>query len=160
MDWTMIGALGEILGASGVIVTLAYLAKQVRQSNVAAQHEATRESLDLNDRFLAAIGRTPQIAGVFRRGLADAPDLTDDERVQVAALFLRMTLAWQRMYEFERDTPVGYGAAARLDIVGRPGYRRWFSQRADWLNEAFRAQLERDIAVSASYTPPLGPEAS
>jgi len=62
---------GCILGAAGVVVTLAYLARQVRLANIAAQHEATREALDLNDRFLAEMGRTPQTASVFRHGLAD-----------------------------------------------------------------------------------------
>ena len=48
MDWSMIGAIGEILGARGVIVTLGYLAKQIAQSNIAARNEARRETLDLN----------------------------------------------------------------------------------------------------------------
>ena len=32
MNWDAIGAVGEILGATGVIVTLAYLATQIRQN--------------------------------------------------------------------------------------------------------------------------------
>ena len=32
MNWEAIGAIGEVLGAIGVIVTLAYLAVQIRQN--------------------------------------------------------------------------------------------------------------------------------
>ena len=33
MNWEAIGAVGEILGALGVIITLLYLAGQIRQNN-------------------------------------------------------------------------------------------------------------------------------
>ena len=36
MNWEAIGAVGEILGAAGVIVTLVYLARQIHVSNRAA----------------------------------------------------------------------------------------------------------------------------
>ena len=32
MDWEAIGAVGEIVGAAGVLVTLAYLATQIKLS--------------------------------------------------------------------------------------------------------------------------------
>ena len=37
MDWNAIGAIGEILGATGVIVTLGYLAVQIRASTSQSQ---------------------------------------------------------------------------------------------------------------------------
>ena len=33
MNWDAIGAIGEVLGAVGVIVTLIYLARQIRQNS-------------------------------------------------------------------------------------------------------------------------------
>jgi len=44
MNWEAIGAIGEILGAVGVIVTLAYLATQIRQNTKMARG-ATRQEL-------------------------------------------------------------------------------------------------------------------
>ena len=32
MNWEAIGAIGEIIGAAGVIITLLYLASQLRQN--------------------------------------------------------------------------------------------------------------------------------
>ena len=40
MNWEAVGAVGEILGASGVIITLVYLASQLRQ-NTKALHSAS-----------------------------------------------------------------------------------------------------------------------
>jgi hypothetical protein len=42
MDWTMLGALGEFLGAIAVVGSLLYLAREVRQANRIARAEAYR----------------------------------------------------------------------------------------------------------------------
>ena len=153
----MIGAVGEILGAGGVIATLGYLARQVRQSNVAARHEAKREMLDLNHGFLSELARSPQVACLFRRGLEDDPELSPDEVMQLRALFLQITLTWKRIFVFEGDSVLGEAFVieerARREKVGTPGYRKWFAQRRDWMDEAFRAQLEKEIAEIPGYAP-------
>ena len=43
MDWNAAGAVGEILGAVAVFLTLLYLATQIKQTNKMARFEATRE---------------------------------------------------------------------------------------------------------------------
>lgn len=43
MDWDALGAIGEILGAVAVFLTLLYLAAQIRQTNKMARFETTRE---------------------------------------------------------------------------------------------------------------------
>jgi hypothetical protein len=43
MDWNAVGAVGEILGAVAVFLTLLYLATQVRQTNKMARFETSRE---------------------------------------------------------------------------------------------------------------------
>ena len=43
MDWNAAGAIGEMLGAGAVFLTLLYLAAQIRQTNRMARFEATRE---------------------------------------------------------------------------------------------------------------------
>jgi len=37
VDWQMIGAIGEVLGAAAVVVTLFYLAREVREASREAQ---------------------------------------------------------------------------------------------------------------------------
>ena len=43
MDWNAAGAVGEILGAVAVFLTLLYLATQIKQTNKMARFETTRE---------------------------------------------------------------------------------------------------------------------
>ena len=46
MSWDAIGAIGELVGAAAVVVTLVYLALQVRQNNrlMQAQHRETNRN--------------------------------------------------------------------------------------------------------------------
>ncbi len=77
MNWEAIGAIGEILGAAGVIITLAYLAVQMRQSNRLAKRAAVQSLLagraEMN-RFLAS---DPVLNDLVLKG-AESPDDLDD----------------------------------------------------------------------------------
>lgn len=46
MNWEAISAVGEILGASAVLITLIYLAVQIRQNTAAGVHTGETEELD------------------------------------------------------------------------------------------------------------------
>ena len=45
MNWEAIGAIGEIIGAAAVVVSLIYLATQIRTQNNEARLAATHEIL-------------------------------------------------------------------------------------------------------------------
>ena len=50
MNWESIGAIGEVLGAIGVIATLLYLSVQIRQ-NTRAMHGATLDAMTGRKQF-------------------------------------------------------------------------------------------------------------
>ena len=84
MNWDAIGAIGEIVGALAVVISLFYLGRQIRVQNrearLAAMHEinsAFRESYSaFND---------GEIADIFVRGNTDFQSLTDTEKVRLFA---------------------------------------------------------------------------
>ena len=43
MNWEAMGAIGEVIGAAGVIITLLYLGLQIRSSGRATMGETERE---------------------------------------------------------------------------------------------------------------------
>ena len=61
MTWDAIGAVGEVIGAIGVIASLLYLAKQIKEgknSTLSATHFQVTESL--NNMFFS-IGDAPEL---------------------------------------------------------------------------------------------------
>jgi hypothetical protein len=62
VNWEATGAAGEVLGAIAVLVTLIYLATQVRQSNNLARFNATTEIINqFNDESYAACAKDVRI---------------------------------------------------------------------------------------------------
>lgn len=83
MNWEAIGAVGEVLGAIGVIVTLGYLAVQIRRNTSVVRSTAVQSS---NSRIAEVVRTiaTVENSDVFSRGLTSPDELTDSERLHFA----------------------------------------------------------------------------
>ena len=88
MNWEAIGAVGEAVGAIAVVVTLAYLAMQIRQNTDAtraASHHAVIEALNQGN---LAQARDAELAQIWVSGLKDRGVLTEVERQRFDSLCL------------------------------------------------------------------------
>ncbi len=97
MNWEAVGAVGEILGTIAVLVTLLYLATQMRQ-NTRAMQVATYESVISGFNVLAMAAATdPALARIFDHGL-DAPEtLSDDEARQFSFVMRALCNQWMKL---------------------------------------------------------------
>jgi hypothetical protein len=84
-----LGNLGEFIGAIGVVVSLIYLAAQIRHNTRAirasAQQETTRDVSD----FLSQITDNAEVARILRIGLGEWDKLDDDDRMRFSMLLSR-----------------------------------------------------------------------
>ena len=156
MDWQMPGAVGELLGAVGVVVTLGYLASQIRQSRVASQQTALAEVMDHNARFLAQLSTSPDMARLWRLGMEADQVLSVDEVVQFRSLLMILTYHWEHLYHLGLggkvdDWLVASNELARRQLVGAPGFWMWFDAWRHTMSPEFRAALERDIGAASEY---------
>ncbi len=88
MSWEAIGAIGEVVGAAAVVVTLIFLLAQLRQntraldenSRTARRAVADRNFKDLS-RWRTLLVEQPDLTAIWHRGCAGEPlDDTDAER--------------------------------------------------------------------------------
>ena len=85
----MIGAIGEIAGALAVVVSLAYLARQIAFSNRLAQAEAFRSPISDINGLNATFGMDPVYReAVFRVIGGASPDDLDSDQVQLVEIYL------------------------------------------------------------------------
>ena len=84
MNWEAIGAVAEMLAASGVVISLFYLAIQIRVQNketrLAAMHEISTAFREAYTAF-----NDGEIADIFVRGNSNFESLTDTEKVRLFA---------------------------------------------------------------------------
>ena len=92
MNWDAIGALAELVGAIGVIASLAYLASQIRQNTNAMRGTAHESSVARNTQYALAIGSSPQVSDLLARGHRSYESLSTAERLQYTHLIAAMLL--------------------------------------------------------------------
>jgi hypothetical protein len=70
MNWDALGAIGEIIGAAGVIVSLLYLASQVRNNSRQLRHSSAQAVLDKLNGLIGQLAFTAGAGDVWNRGLS------------------------------------------------------------------------------------------
>jgi len=89
MNWDAIGATAEFLGAIGVILTLFYLASQLRRNSRALEAATNQAVANATQERLLAPAQNPELAAAFSKSQADE-SLSPTERTQLS-FFSRAT---------------------------------------------------------------------
>ena len=133
MDWNAVGAVGEILGAVAVFLTLLYLTAQIRQANKMAHFETTREIMAQVNACNHLIATEPTI----REVLLKEGDLSVDESEQLYSYVDMYCNAWATtQIAFDQglvEKPVWAGVMKDVEVA----MNRWPNMRQTverWLN--------------------------
>ena len=103
MNWEAIGAIGEIVGAAAVVISLVYLALQIRTQNretrVASAHEIFEAF-----RSIALPFQNPDHAALISKSWNDGyNNLSEPERLQVLSIIIPMLRVWEEAYYQHRS---------------------------------------------------------
>lgn len=90
MTLDQFGSIGEIVGAVGVVVSLVYLAIQIRK-NTETERTSTYQSIVSDFGALNnTMASTPALSHLFVRAMENYHQLSADEKARVSQLFLTM----------------------------------------------------------------------
>ena len=122
------GNIGEFIGAVVVIVSLGYLALQIRQNTRAVQTSTYQSVFDASYRVPELILAHPHLERVYRVGRKNLSQLTDEERPQFRLLIDQFINVFKTMFlQYERGTLDEGSWLARLDglraLLSQPGIR-------------------------------------
>jgi hypothetical protein len=150
MNWDAIGALAELAGAVGVIITLVYLAVQIRQSSslVAQNNKLLDVSVansirDAQNELSRILACDQAVAGIFWKGLADRSSLSDEERQQFDSLmYLQFSGAQQGLATTSEETMLSLRWTLK-----NAGARHWWEEYESLFTkpmQEFVRELSRD----------------
>ena len=143
MNWDAIGAIGEVVGAVAVVVTLLYVARQIHQANAQTQARARYSFIDAYGRMNSSITESKEVASIFRRGLA-GEEFDLDEHIQFFALLGQFLNTWSVLFDLYEDglLPENQWSMVRKDIItmlSEPGGKKfWNNHGQHGVHEAFR----------------------
>ena len=132
MNWDVLAAIAEFFGAIGVIVTLIYLATQIRLFTKATKDEATRSLMLANSEASMDVAKDGELTDIIQRGLYRHGELTPIEQTRYNLFFFsyynQVDYAYERFREGQLDErswnkiakeiPAVHCCAGREDLVG------------------------------------------
>ena len=159
MNWDAIGAVAELVGAIGVIVSLVYLATQIRQgarAQRAATLQAVSESITQAGEELARDERV----GLFLRGLDDFSSLADEDRFRVHLVLVGLFRRFENLVLQEELALVDPEIAAAFlkpvhGMASLPGVQDWWRQWRGIFSTQFASYVDEAIANPQFNLPPL-----
>jgi hypothetical protein len=149
MNWDAIGAVAELLGAAGVIVSLGYLAIQIRQNTAALRGNAHEVAVEHLTGVLLHLTANPALAQLVARGSRDFASLPYEERLQLGSYWYAVfvgaegsLLQWKRgnldKSVWERDLSI------LRPWLSSPGVMDWYSRNAIEFTPEFKATIDRE----------------
>ncbi len=142
MDITTLAAWGEFLGGIAVVVSLVYLAGQIRQNSKLLRASTASSTTATNADFSSLVVQDSEVARIFREGMADRSSLTEDDMQRFDSLLAMMFGAYNQEYQFVADGVIGRLIwenrirSMRL-LFRRPGYRQWWTEWGDLYSDEF-----------------------
>lgn len=131
MNWDAIGAVGEIAGGLVVIVSILYLARQIKENSRIAKAESQRTLLD-TAHIWSNLVTTPGLISEFRQGIQNYDGLDQDAQGRFNFVMYPLLNHVESAYRMHRqglledDSYIGW-IQAFSGLVREPGAAVWWS---------------------------------
>ena len=148
------GSIGEVIGALATVATLAYLAIQIRRSNLLSTVESNRFIQNKTGAYLLAIVQDADVARVFREGLRDRGSLNADDTVRFDLLLGEIVggiTSWFTDREVLGDkdnSRESFGVENLLAFLQTPGGAAWWAQYQDRYPPSARSGVEEILRTA------------
>lgn len=156
MNWEAVAAVAELLGATGVIVSLVYLAGQVRSTGSQARQAAIQSVVNKMSTVWnqLALESTGDLWVRGSRGLSTLSSET--ERVRFSAFLFSVYQPYEELYHYRTDGLVDEWTWESMSsvchaLMGTPGFADWWAARSSWFSAAFRSYIEDTLATIPEY---------
>lgn len=147
MNWEAIGAIGEAVGAAGVIATLVYLSLQIRQNTNTVRGATFQQLTAASAALLEQLSRDPEMTRIFLSGADDLRSLSEEDR----ARFNFMAIGFYRNFEnlhhqsrkalIEDEDWEGLRESF-VKAIQRPGMEAWWQENSFRFNRHFKSFIE------------------
>jgi len=154
LNWEIFGAIAEIIGALGVIVTLLYVARQIRAASVEGQRSRYNELTSSVANITQNWASSDALSEMMFRGLLDPSALDSAETFRFFSSIFGLMKVWESTHHYSRDHGIhDWGAdglrATMSSFMALPGMQKYWVSRRSWYSQEFQAEVDRVIELGA-----------
>lgn len=151
MNIMELGAIGELVGGAAVLVTLIYLAVQVRDSareqRALSLREATREFGTL----IQTVGSDDEKAQIWLNGVHEFATMSPSQRFRFNVVATYLFRHFEQIFYQNRhgrvDQEFWDGFRNQIhDMAGYKGVQDWWATRCHWFGGRFRSFVESHMS--------------
>ena len=153
MDWAAIGAVSEVIAAVAVVISLVYLAVQVRQANKIARATTRNAIAESAQALTRDIIDDREMAEIFVKHL-NGEKLDSVEALRMTGRCYRDMRHWENIYYQVREglLTVEEWSGFRKNLAALfavEAYREYWAHEAELYSESFQEQIESIIPESS-----------
>lgn len=142
MNWEAIGAIGEIIGAAAVVISLGYLAVQIRAQN-AESRAAAMHDISVGWRAASEQFTDGELAGIFIKANHDFDSLTEVEALRLVAgvhgIFRVFEEAYNQHHAGRLDQNLWEGMNRQYaSYIAAPAFRKYWDMRGYQYSQDFQ----------------------
>ena len=167
MNWEAIGAVGEIVGAVAVLVTLIYLTRQMRQNTAGLRASAYQTWVAATTAHLGVSQSSAPLARTILQGLDEPAGLGEDNWVQFAFWCHQFVLITEGTFHLHQEGIISDSVLEKefqrtAALLETPGGSEWWeagarTQFSDEFVEALEnAEFEGGTLQRYQFTPGRG----
>jgi hypothetical protein len=155
-----------MVGAIAVVVSLIYLATEVRSNARATREASMRSTSDSFTRWVQQLSAHPELRELYYRGIHDFDSLEGADLVGFSVVMLEMFRLSEEVYYQRLEGQLGprlwRGTEVGLrDLNAYPGIQAWWRSRSHWFGEEFANhinQLQQTAKPPRLYREPMEDE--
>lgn len=155
MNWEAIGAVGELMGALGVVISLVFVGLQLRKNTqviIDTNVESATERLITVSQLIASDADLARIYGV---GLKSLDDLSFEDRVRFSSLLYSIFAdCWDQHAKYQNGAidervwqPVRENVAM---LVAQQGVRQWLAVQPMSFPASFKSWIDGQVSEVTS----------
>lgn len=163
MNLNDLANLAQIIGAAAVVISLIYVALQIRQNTNAVRSATANTVHEHFAKWYHLVAADAELSRMAANGLRDYRSLSEQERVRFIVAFMAFLSYSQNAFLKWREgllaSPLWLGwELVIMNLVCAPGGRAFWKERGYMFGDEFRRYIENDVMKKQPHSDakPLG----
>jgi len=150
--------IAEIVGGIAVVVSLIYLAVQVRQNTKSIRNSTLQANTALWSSVLVSLSE-PELVKAYAVGMSGKTDIKPMQYTQFFLICRCLFVAFENQYyqytqgALDRETYRGYERSMSYQLLSFAGFRVWWQQSRDAFSPAFVDHVDQLIEKAPLLRP-------
>jgi hypothetical protein len=155
MNWDGIGAIAEMLGAIAVLISIVYLAIQVKQNTEENRILRAQGLVTANADANALIANNSELSEIVRAGMIDFDALSEKEQFRFSTIFFsfmsKYDFAYHQRTADRLDEKFWERTAYEIGVfINLPGANQWWRRDKPRFSLEFAAYVDELLSVSTT----------